>query len=90
VISLYKKESRKNLGNYTGISVTILNRSFAKIIHNKLQETSKHIISEIQNGFSPDREFMVQQRKEQHKRVQTHMTLIDLEKSYDLIPKTLM
>jgi len=50
---LYKKGSRKDPRNYRGINV---NRFAAKIIHNQLQKASKHIISDNENGFSPDRE----------------------------------
>jgi len=52
-------ESRKDSENYREISINnILSRLFAKIIHNKLQENSKHIISENQNDFNPDRGFV--------------------------------
>jgi hypothetical protein len=54
---IYKKGNRKDSGNYRGINInSILSRLFTTIIHNKLQETSKHIIRKDQNVFSPGRD----------------------------------
>jgi beta-galactosidase beta subunit len=63
-----------------------------KIIHNKLQQASNHIIREDQNGFSPGRGyvddlFIVYQVPEKRttRRKETHMTFI--EKAYDSLPR---
>jgi purine nucleoside phosphorylase len=57
-----------------------------------MQQVSKHIISEDQNGFSPSRRcvnglFIVQQVAETRTATgeETHVTFIDLEKTYDLV-----
>jgi len=53
VTSIYKKGNSKDPENYTEINVNrILNKFFAKIVHNKLQRALN--ISLTRNGFSPD------------------------------------
>jgi len=87
VTSLSKKQSRRNPGNYKGISITnTFNRLFAKIIHDKLHEASKHIMNKDQNGFSLAQRcvynlFIVQQvrkKKRTARREKTHDITYDL------------
>jgi len=47
VISLYKKGSRKDPRNYKIISVNNILSRFAKIIHNKLQESQGTLLMKI-------------------------------------------
>jgi len=86
---VHKKGTKEDSGSYKGINVnsTFVNRPFAKIIYNKLQGSSKHIISKNQNGFSPDRGytdnlFIVQQITKKRIVRRENMVFIDLEKAY--------
>jgi len=86
---VHKKGTKKDPGSYKGINVnsTFVNRPFTKIIYNKLQGSSKHIINKNQNGFSPDRGytdnlFIVQQITKKRTVRRENMIFIDLEKAY--------
>lgn len=96
VISIHKNGTRREPGNYRGLSInSTLSRLFNRIIHNILQRDTQHIISEDQNGFTPGRGcadgiYVVQQLIEKRTAIgeETHLAFIDLEKAYDSVPRS--
>ncbi|KAF2882623.1 hypothetical protein ILUMI_23549 [Ignelater luminosus] len=95
ISSLYKKGNRKDLNNYRALSLTnTLSRLWVKVLYNRLREEIGNTISEDQNGFTPGRScidslFTLQQLLEKRirKNEETHITLIDIKKAYDSVPR---
>ncbi|XP_024891525.1 uncharacterized protein LOC112467233 [Temnothorax curvispinosus] len=95
ITSLYKKEDRKDMSNYRGLSVnSTLSRLFGKIIKALLEDKIGSTVSEEQSGFTAGRScvdnlFVVQQllKKRIAKDLETHITFIDLKKAYDSVPR---
>lgn len=93
VISLFKKGTRNNTGNYRGISLlNTVYKIYSKIINERLRKISESILIEEQAGFRKGRSCMddvfslkqiIQKRREFN--LETHLAFIDFEKAFDCI-----
>lgn len=90
--SIHKKGSKKECGNYRGISVTSsVGRLYGKILKNRVEQEFTDI--EEQSGFRAGRScsdniFIVRQLIEKRvaRNLSTHLIFVDLEKAYDSVP----
>ena len=93
IVTIFKKESRTECGNYRGISLlSVAGKILAKVLLNRLQPLSETIIPETQCGFRPGRgttDMIFPARQVQEKcREQGRdlcLAFIDLTKAFDSV-----
>jgi hypothetical protein len=92
ICSLQKKESRKDCGNYRGISVLAsMGKLYGRIINQRIEREIKE--NEKESGFRPGRSkidniFCLKQiaKKKLACGRKAHFVFIDLRKAYDSVP----
>ena len=92
-MTIFKKGSRTECGNYRGISLlSVAGKILAKVLLNRLQPLSESIIPETQCGFRPgrgttDRIFSARQVQEKCREQGRDLCLafIDLTKAFDSV-----
>ena len=93
IVTIFKKGSRTECGNYRGITLLLVDgKILAKVLLNRLQPLSESIIPETQCGFRPGRGttdmiFSARQVQEKYREQGCDLCLafIDLTKAFDSV-----
>ena len=93
IVSLYKKGSKLDCGNYWGISLlSVAGKIFVRVILNRLVTFSEQTFPEAQCGFRPGRStvdmiFTVRQLQEKciEQNKPLYLVFIDLTKAFDTV-----
>ena len=97
IITLYKnKDDSSNCNNYCGISLlSIVGKTFAHVMLNRLQSLAEHVYPEAQCGFRAERStidmiFSLRQLQEKcrEQRGPLYIAFIDLTKAFDLVSRS--
>ena len=96
IVTIFKKGSRAECGNYRGISLlSVIGKALAKVLQTRLSKLSESILPESQCGYRPDRgtidmifSLRQLQEKSREQRQPLYILYYDLIKAFDLVPRS--
>ena len=99
IIPIYKRKGDKdNIDCYRGISIQpVLAKVFEKLVNNQLRNHTKHLISDSQHGFVPNRScfsnlacYSDYITKHIDDKCEVHSIYTDFSKAFDVVPHNLL